>query len=136
MPGFLQAYGLYAVPALPVFCMAGWALLWALDPASRERDMVETVRAATQSALLTRIEKAAESIDISEAVDEAAQEAARALVGETLGRAPRRPSLPYGYRYNAEAPDLPELAEDEAQIVAGAVPRKSARNGRRPDSKN
>jgi hypothetical protein len=90
LPGFLMAYGVYAVPALPVVCMVGWALLWALDPASREHDMIASVRTATQEALMAQIQKAAESVDISQAVENAAGEAARALVGETLGRAPRR----------------------------------------------
>lgn len=94
LPSFMQAYGVYAVPALPVICMIGWALLWALDPSSREHDMVSSVRAATQEALMTQIAKAAQSVDIVESVELAAGEAARALVGETLGRAPRRSAKP------------------------------------------
>jgi len=128
LPGFLAAYGVYALPALPVMCMVGWALLWSLDPASREHDMVESVRAATQAALLARIEKAAESIDITQAVDETAQEAARALVSETLGRAPRRSALP-AYRYNADAEPTPTLE---------SVPPKASRaqrgRGRGPEA--
>jgi hypothetical protein len=98
LPGFMQGYGTYAVPALPVVCMVGWALLWALDPSSREHDMVASVRAATHEALMSQIAKAAEAVDITEAVELAAGEAARALVGETLGRAPRQAALP-AYQY-------------------------------------
>jgi hypothetical protein len=54
LPGFLQVYGVYAVPALPVACMVGWALIWALDPASREHDMAASVRAATHEALMAQ----------------------------------------------------------------------------------
>jgi len=90
LPGFLTAYGVYLVPALPLLCMAGWSLIWLLDPASRERDMRETVKAATHEALLSQIQKATEAVDITRAVEEAASEAARSLVGETLGSAPRR----------------------------------------------
>lgn len=90
LPGFLTAYGVYLVPALPLFCMAGWALVWMLDPASRERDMRESVKAATHEALLSQIQKAVEQADITQAVESAAQEAARALVSETIGHAPRR----------------------------------------------
>jgi len=126
LPGFLTAYGVYAVPALPVVCMVGWALLWALDPASREHDMAATVRAATHEALMAQIQKAAESVDITEAVESAAGEAARALVGETLGRAPRRAALP-AYRYNAEA-------ESPALAAAEGVPSKASRNGRKAEA--
>src|SRR5689334_8570546 len=126
LPGFLTAYGVYAVPALPVACMVGWALLWALDPASREHDMIASVRTATHEALMAQIQKAAESVDISQAVETAAGEAARALVGETLGNAPRRaPSMTAQPVYNAEAEPAPALA---------AVLSKASRNGKRPEA--
>jgi hypothetical protein len=86
LPGFLQAYGVYAVPALPVVCMVGWALLWALDQASRERDMVESVRSATFDALMAQIVKETEAVDVGSQVQSAAIERARAIVAETLGR--------------------------------------------------
>jgi len=125
LPGFLTAYGVYAVPALPVVCMVGCALLWALDPSSREHDMIASVRTATHEALMAQIQKAAESVDISQAVETAAGEAARALVGETLGNAPRRasnaPMMTAHHSYNAEAEPAPTLA---------AVPSKANRNGR------
>jgi hypothetical protein len=136
LPGFLTAYGVYAVPALPVACMVGWALLWALDPSSREHDMVASVRAATHEALMTQIAKAAESVDISQAVEEAAGEAARALVGETLGRAPRRAALP-PCRYNSEVPGaegVPEL-EEVATLPVPKAARKANKNGATPDPK-
>jgi len=66
LPDFLTAYGVYIVPALPLFCMAGWSLVWMLDPASRERDMRESVKAATQEALLSAIQKATEAADITQ----------------------------------------------------------------------
>jgi hypothetical protein len=135
LPGFLQAYGVYAVPALPVVCMVGWALIWALDPTSREHDMAASVRAATHEALMAQIQKAAESVDISQMVETAAEESARALVGETLGRAPRRalpPAMmgaPKG-SYNAEADSVPALA-----MGAKAVPVRASGNGRKPAPK-
>jgi len=129
LPGFLSAYGVYAVPALPVVCMVGWALLWALDPSSREHDMIASVRTATHEALMAQIQKAAESVDISQAVENAAGEAARALVGETLGNAPRRasnaPMMTAHHSYNAEAEAAPTLA---------AVPSKASRNGKKPEA--
>ncbi len=147
LPGFLNAYGVYAVPALPVVCMIGWALLWALDPASREHDMVLAVRAATHEALMAQIAKAAESVDISQAVEAAAGEAARALVGETLGNAPRRAhfhleesaSKSGREQYaddNHYFSDVPESVEAASMTVPTAHPtRKPSRNGSKPDPK-
>lgn len=153
LPGFLNAYGVYAVPVLPVVCMIGWALLWALDPSSREHDMVQAVRAATHEALMAQIQKAAESVDISQAVEAAADEAARALVGETLGRAPRRAILSPGaaHRPSDARPEAHGEAYADDDRYFGSVPeveeaaampapthkltRKPARNGSKPDPK-
>ncbi len=120
LPGFMAAYGAYAVPALPVAGMVGWALLWTLDPSSRE-------------ALMTQIQKAAESVDISRMVEHTAEESALTLVGETLGRAPHRAELP-AYRYNDESETVPDvlLAKREAMSV-NKPSRKPARNGKRPE---
>jgi hypothetical protein len=109
LPGFLNAYGVYALPALPVMCMVGWALIWALDPSNREQDMIASVRTATHEALMAQIQKAAESVDISQAIEHAAGEAARALVSETLGNAPRRTLMTVQHSYNAEAEPAPTL---------------------------
>ena len=150
VPGFLQAYGVYAVPALPVLCMIGWALLWALDPASREHDMVQAVRTATHEALMAQIAKAAESVDISQAVEAAAGEAARALVGETLGHAPRRAtslSSPHSEtqaqrsaQLNTQTKNEPKLTNDLPEIASPVLverlPKpKKTRNGSAPDPK-
>lgn len=111
LPDFLTAYSVYILPALPLLCMLGWSLLWLLDPSSRERDMRESVKAATHEALLSQIQQAVEQADIAQAVQNAANEAARGLVGETLGSTPRRGSLPATVHYNAQAKDdMPILA--------------------------
>jgi hypothetical protein len=83
-----------------------------------------------------KIQKAAESVDISQMVETAAEESARALVGETLGRAPRRALPPAMMRapkgsYNAETDSVPALA-----MGAEAVPVKASRNGRKPAPKS
>jgi len=135
LPGFMAAYGTYAVPALPIFVMVTWATLWALDPASREADMADTVRAATFDAMLSQIVEEAKSVDIADDVRAAAAERARAIVGETLGRA-RRPALQAGrmvggHGYNAEASALPAgMSADMAQHEAAPSPA-AGRNGTR-----
>lgn len=93
LPAFMLAYGTFIVPALPVVCMVGWALVWMLDPTSREHDMTEAVRAATFDAMLSQIVEEAKAVDIAEDVRVAAAERARAIVGETLGKTPIRPTL-------------------------------------------
>jgi len=132
LPSFLQAYGTYAVPALPIVCMVGWAVLWALDPASRERDLQESVRTATQEALMAQIQQAAASVDITDAVQQAAHEAARALVGETLGRAPRRIAAPI-------PPSLQDQASPNTLMMSvqgiETVPAKSKPSGTRRKGK-
>src|SRR3990172_1067938 len=114
LPSFLTAYGVYLVPALPLACMAGWSLVWMLDPTSRERDMRESVKAATQEALLSAIQKATEAVDITQAVESAAGEAARALVGETLGSAPRRLPAALSLSRGATPSTVAYNAEDES----------------------
>ncbi len=157
LPAFMTAYGVYAVPALPVVCMVGWAIVWALDPASREADMRATVQAATQEALMGQMIEATKAIDITDAVQQAAAAAARALVGETLGRAPRGIALPEagvptlapparagvvgGHTYNAQAPAWSatshrppddSAAEHDQKVKPGPVQAaKATRNGTR-----
>jgi len=89
LPGFMQWYGVFAVPGLPVFCMVGWALIWMTDPTTREHDMRAAVRAATREALFGRIIEETAAADITAEVQEAARLQVREIVGETLSRAPR-----------------------------------------------
>lgn len=120
--GVLVAYGVYVVPALPLVCMAGWSLVWLLDPSSRERDMRASVKAATHEALLSQIQKAVAQADITQAVEHTAGEAARALVGETLGSAPKRLTSP-----------ILSTVYQAHNVEAGVAPTlKPARNGRKP----
>jgi len=90
LPGFMQWYGVFAVPGLPVFCMIGWAMIWMTDPTTREHDMRAAVRAATREALFGRIIEETAAADITEEVHEAARSQVREIVGETIARAPRQ----------------------------------------------
>ncbi len=105
LPGFMAWYGVFAVPGLPVFCMIGWALIWAFDPATREHDMRATVRAATREALFGRIVEETAATDITEEVQAAARAQVREIVGETLGSVPR--VSPAGGRAPATATEKP-----------------------------
>lgn len=85
LPGFMQWYGVFAVPGLPVFCMVGWALIWMTDPTTREHDMKAAVSAATREALFGRIIEETAQADITAEVQAAARLQVREIVGETLG---------------------------------------------------
>lgn len=89
LPSFMQFYGTYVMPAVPVACMVGWGLLWLLDPTTREHDMRAAVRAATREALFGRIIEETANADITAEVEAAARLQVREIVGETLARAPR-----------------------------------------------
>lgn len=128
LPGFMQWYGVFAVPGLPVFCMIGWALIWMTDPTTREHDMRAAVRAATREALFERITEETASADIGEDVRAAAAELAREIVGETLARAPRRLSAPSSAitTTTGQAVAIPKHAngtEARARVEAVEIPK-------------
>jgi len=95
LPGWLQMYLFYGVPATPVLAGLGWSLLFLLDPSQRERATVETLRASTREVLAKRIAAQARSADISETVELAAANMARDIVAQTLGSSATR-TLPAG----------------------------------------
>lgn len=131
LPDFMAAYGTYGVPALPIVCMVGWALVWALDPASREHDLTMAVRAATFDAMLSQVIEEAKATDISEDVRAAAAQRARAIVGETLGRARRLPApapvRPAVAAYNADAPPAPDV--EPVAVSANGAARRARKAG-------
>lgn len=134
LPDFMAAYGVYGVPALPIVCMVGWALVWALDPASREHDLTMAVRAATFDAMLSQVIEEAKATDISEDVRAAAAQRARAIVGETLGRARRlpAPARPAAVAYAADAPPAPDVVGESEPVAVSA--NGTARRARRGDA--
>jgi len=86
LPAFLTAYTTFVLPALPIIMMVAWAVLWMLDPSVRQRLMQMTVQAATHESVLSHMQDATEAIDIADMVRETAEETARAIVAQTLGR--------------------------------------------------
>jgi hypothetical protein len=98
--------------------------------------MRESVKAATHAALLSQIQRATEQADVTRAVEEAASEAARALVGETLGNAPRR-SLPKESRPVYANPHAATIVQSEHEEAPTLTHLKPGRNGKavRPDPK-
>ena len=113
LPGWLQIYKFYALPATPVIAGLGWSLLFLLDPSQRERALTETLAAATREALAIRIAEQAKAADIAQAVDDTAAGLARDIIGQTLGMStpPKRTpasKTPAGMVYhNADSPEVP-----------------------------
>lgn len=85
LPGWMQIYAFYAVPATPIICGLGWSLLFLLDPSQRERATRETLAASTKEVLANRIAKAAQGAEVESMVQDAARAAAWQIVTETLG---------------------------------------------------
>lgn len=110
MPFWLSMYKFYGVPGVPVFCIVGWSVLFLLDPSSRQKAMVENLRASTQTALAARIAEAAKHADVSGAVDAAARDLTRQIVGATLGGA-----VSYGGRLPANSGGYLEAGQAEPE---------------------
>ena len=125
LPGFMQWYGVFAVPGLPVFCMIGWALIWTTDPTTREHDMREAVKAATREALFSRIIEETAAADITAEVQASAQAQVREIVGDTLARPARQLPAPKPKTESAPA----EVAASAAPKVAEVTVPAHSKNG-------
>lgn len=91
IPVWLDAY-LFFAPAVPILAALGWSVLWLLDPAQRERAIIESLKASTREVLAKRIAAQARSTDLAEEVDQAAQLMAQDIIRQTLGVAVRKTS--------------------------------------------
>lgn len=134
LPEFMQAYGTFAVPGLPVICMLGWSLIWLLDPSTQEHDMVAGVRAATRRVMLEKIVAAVDEVDITRTVQESARAVARATVADTVGEVETRNTK--RKRAQAEPAELPTLPapiepshETVREVAAPASPKAASKNG-------
>lgn len=85
MPFWLSLYMIYVVPATPVICALGWSIIWILDPSSKERSMIESLRASARETLARKVAIAANNADINKQVDAAAQAMAASIISQTLG---------------------------------------------------
>jgi hypothetical protein len=118
VPEFLTAYATYMLPALPILCICGWALVWATDSASREADAIAEVKGATFDAMMQQMREATDDLDIREQVKITAAESARFLVGEVLGQQPKRLSSPMSIPAQQAAMQIlsqPEIVEGDLE---------------------
>lgn len=126
IPGWMTMYLSYGVPATPIIAGLGWSLLWLLDPSQRERATVENLRASTREALAARIAEHARQADVSNLVDQAAQNLARQIVGQTLGSSALLPAKtpdkvvlpPAGSKYYMKKPKREPGEFDETEAFS------------------
>lgn len=85
IPGWMEMYLFYVVPATPLIAGIGWSVLFLLDPSQKERSMIEGLRAATRQALAGRVAEAARNADLSDQVEQAASIMAGDIIRATLG---------------------------------------------------
>lgn len=95
-----QTYVSYFLPASPVIVAAGWALIWELDPAVREKITLLTLRAAMKKKMADKVADAAKGANVTTRVNAAAQREVDRALTELFG-APVT-----GYVIQAE--DLPQ----------------------------
>ena len=81
----LEFWKSYILPALPLLCLIGWAIFFALDPSHRKHDMVMAARAATEEVLTTRVIEQMKATDLTDIVDAAARASAAEIVNQTIG---------------------------------------------------
>lgn len=80
-----QTYVTYILPASPVIVAAGWALIWELDPAVREKITLLTLRAAMKKKMADKVADAAKGANVSARVNAAAQREVDRALTELFG---------------------------------------------------
>jgi hypothetical protein len=124
----LELWNTYVLPALPLFCLCGWAIFFMLDPGHRRRDMIAAARAATEEVLTSRVVDQMKSADIADIVDSAARGAARDIVTQTVGAAAATPGKAIGRDTEGASQQV-----TPADVVPVAGARRPARDGRKPE---
>ena len=113
--GFLNGYGTYVVPALPIMCLIGWSLWIALSPEAKRHDAERAIQASLRESLLDKIEQQMQHVDVTAQVQAAAQIQARQLLDTALWAGSQRPTE------SAQTP----LSYDAARILTGERPLSS-----------
>lgn len=146
IPGWLEAYRYFGVPATPILAALGWSLLLLLDPSQRERAMVEALRASTREVLAARVAEQAKAADVGELVELAAANMTRDIVRSTLGvsaaralpentiegrasdpPAPARKQAPRALRWMR--PSRPDIKAYNVSVETPGPERKNGREG-------
>ena len=92
IPEWGQLWLFYGVPATPVIAGFGWTMLFLLDPSSRQREIMEQLKASTMETLGNRIVVAASQTDITSIVEAAAERVAYDVVSKSLGAPAKKPA--------------------------------------------
>jgi hypothetical protein len=81
----LQMWFLYVFPALPLVMLAGWAMIFFLDPEQKQRDMAFKVHMATLQAMWQSVLNKADTDIMDKAIDGAATEFFKDHAEKALG---------------------------------------------------
>ncbi len=128
LPGFLNGYGIYFVPALPVIGMIGWALFWILDPETKRQDGVRAIQQQMRDKLVSNIETALEQADFTNQVVAAAQIGAQALLDEALDLKKLQPPTAPSPSVSAQTqPLVTSFAADTTDAKIEVSPAKGAK---------
>jgi hypothetical protein len=113
LPAWLNVYLFYGAPVTPIIAGLGWSVLLLMDPAQRQRAMIETLRASTMKVLSGKISEAARAADVTLQVDQAAAEMTRSIVADALG-IQTSAVRPFNSKSNGHKPAIYLNAETEA----------------------
>ncbi|RPI82880.1 MAG: hypothetical protein EHM41_17300 [Chloroflexi bacterium] len=84
LPAWSSAWLFYGVPATPIISGFGWTMLFMLDPSSRQREIIEQLKASTFETLSQRIVVAAKDANINAIVEDAARQMAFDIVSKSM----------------------------------------------------
>ena len=111
MPWFMDNYAVYGLPAMPIMCMVGWAIMWMMDPRTKRRDAIASIRTAMDEVLTEQIGEAMTMVEITDDVRQEAQDRARALTQEMLQSNRPLPKTLNAQRQSLGYPPVASFAE-------------------------
>lgn len=79
------AYFRYVLPSSPVIVAAGWALLWELDPAVKQKVLALSLRAAMREKMARKVADAAKGATVTATVNAAAEREVERALTELFG---------------------------------------------------
>lgn len=102
-------YFTYVLPASPVIVAMGWALLWELDPAVKQKVLQLSLRAAMREKMARKVADAAKGANVTATVNAAADQEVQRALHELFG-APVKPATGYYVIDHDRRPSWGELA--------------------------
>jgi hypothetical protein len=83
----LELWRVYVLPALPLVCLAGWAIYFMIDPSHKRRDKLKTAMEAAEDEMADRMVDGMKSADITAIIQQAANSRANEIAQAITGLA-------------------------------------------------